>query len=202
MRLDLRFSARPLEEFWCQAVTGFVFQRPNVTTGPMAGLNAKMADSLTDLIEKEVWTGKKDESFLMATQSMIKADKLLFYGLGEFSDFSVSVLIKGAVELGISLDKLGIDEFAVLIPETDSRVREYLSHLRTSACHLVEPFLKKHKDDPDYLLRIFYSVEGDLIPVLGPLVKELRKHFTDRLDFTIVVDNPTVLEAETVAISD
>ena len=40
MKLDLRFSERPIEDFLCEAVAALVFQKPRVTEGVLSGLNA------------------------------------------------------------------------------------------------------------------------------------------------------------------
>ena len=52
MKLDLRFSERPLEDIWCQAVVALVFQKPNLAGGVLSGLNEKMVGFLTYLEEK------------------------------------------------------------------------------------------------------------------------------------------------------
>ena len=194
MRLDLRFSERPLEDLWCQAVTALVFQRPEVTKGALSGLNDKMAGSLADLVEKEIWTGKRGESFLLASQNMINSEKLLFYGLGQGQDYDNSILEHGIRELGSTLDKIGVNEFGIHIPVAEGVEEEYDSHIELSARHIVEPFFKNHNNDPDFLLKIINSVESDHMDIIAQVEKRLRKHFTPILDFSIIIDrNPEVL---------
>ena len=113
MRLDLRFSDRPIESLWCQAVAAFVFHRPDISSGVLLALNEKMSGTLTELVEKGVWTGEKDESFLLAPQNMIRAGKLLFHGLGQSSEYTIPVLEDGVIKLGSALDNMGVDEFGI-----------------------------------------------------------------------------------------
>ena len=81
MKLDLRFSDRPLESLWCQAVAALVFRGPDLTEGALFGLNEKMAGFLSDLQERGFWTGRRGESILVASQDAIRAEKILLKGL-------------------------------------------------------------------------------------------------------------------------
>jgi hypothetical protein len=94
MRLDLRFSTRPLEDLWCQAVAVLVFQGPSMEKGVLSGLNKKMSGFLTNLVEKGLWTGETGENFLLATQNMIKAEKVVLHGMGPKTQFNEEILIK------------------------------------------------------------------------------------------------------------
>ena len=119
MKLDLRFSDRPLEDLLCQAVAALVFQRPHVTESVLSGLNEKMGGTLADLEEKGIWTGAKGENVLLASQGTIGAEKILLHGLGQRSDWDVSLLSDGIMALGSALDKIEIKEFGIEAPQQD-----------------------------------------------------------------------------------
>jgi hypothetical protein len=170
-------------------VAALVFQRPDISAGALLGLNEKMSGTLTKLVEKGAWTGERDESFLLASQNMIKADKLLFHGLGRESDYEIPVLEDGIRKLGSALDNMGVDEFGVNIPVLKGNTAEYASHLECATRHIVSPFLENHKNDPDFLLKIIFSVEKGLMFILNPVVSRLREYFTPIIDFSIIIDH-------------
>ena len=90
---------------------------------------------------------------------MIKADKLLFHGLGPRSEFSTSVLKKEVGNLGSALDKLGVSEFGIHLPVIEGLEVEYGSHLELSAKSLLRAYYKRHKDEPDFNLKVIFSVD-------------------------------------------
>lgn len=191
MKLDLRFSNRPLEDLWCQAVVAFVFQSPDVEGGALSNLNKKMVGSLIELEKKGLWTGARGETFLLAAQSMIKSDKVLFYGLGQSSDFDMARLEEGVRALGPVLDKIEVKEFGIHIPVVEGLEEAHTTYLESSAQLLVDQFLENHGNEPDFLLKIIFSVEDDLMDRLSPMVSRLREHFTSLLDFSIIIDRET-----------
>jgi len=189
MRPDIRFSDRPLEDLWCQAVTVLVFQRPSINMDTLSSLNRKMTGTLTNILESERWTGKRGENFLIATNNMIKADKLLFRGLGPRSKFSTSVLKKEVGNLGSTLDKLGVSEFGIHIPVTEGLEVEYGSHLELSAKSLLKTYFINHKDEPDFNLKIIFSLEIKFMDILDPIIKRLKRYLKPLPDFSIIIDN-------------
>ena len=191
MKLDLRFSDCPLEDLLCQAVAALVFQRPLVTEGVLSGLNEKMGGSLADLEEKGMWTGAKGENVLLASQGTIKAEKVLLRGLGQRSDWDVSLLSDGIMALGSALDKIEIKEFGIQIPLFEDLEGEYIPHLELSARHIVDPFLENHRSESDYLLKIIFSVKNDLGDPLSSMVKRLKEYFHSLLDFSIITERGT-----------
>jgi hypothetical protein len=199
MRPDIRFSYRPLEDIWCQAVSVLVFQRPSVNMGALSSLNRKMIGGLSRLLEDERWTGNRGENFLVATQNMIKAEKLLFHGLGPQSEFSTSVLKEEAGKLGNTLDKLGINEFGVHVPVIEGLEAEYASHIEASAKGLLRAYYRKHKEEQDFDLKIIFSVETRFMDTLDSIVKRLRKYLRTIPDSSVIIDNknrPRMQETE------
>jgi hypothetical protein len=180
----LRFSDRPIEDLLCEAVAALVFQRPRVTESLLSGLNAKMGGALADLEEKGIWTGARGENLLLASQGTIRADKILLRGLGQRSDWDVSILSDGIMALGSALDKIGIKEFGIQIPFGD-----YITHLELSARQIVDPFLENHRMESDYLLTAIFSVKNDFgDPLLSAMVNRLKEYFHPLLDFSVVMD--------------
>jgi len=187
MRLDLRFSDRPLENIWCQAVVALVFEGPYLTRGNLSGLNEKMAGFLTHIEEKRFWTGMRGETVLLASQNKIKAEKILLKGLGETSCYDTYLLADRIKEVSSVLDKLAVNEFAIHVPIVEGLETQYLSHLEVSALHLVIPFLEKYHNDSNFILKIIFSVEKYFTSYLTQLVSRLREQFSSQLDFSIVV---------------
>lgn len=187
MRLDLRFSDRPLESLWCEAVVALVFQGPDLLGGMLSGLNDKMTGFLTYLEEKGFWTGTRGETILLASQDAIRADKILLKGLGESADYDTKDLADQVREVSATFDKIDIREFGIHIPIVERLEEEYPNHLELSARHLVDPFLQNHQNEPDFMLKIIFSVEKCTRDILNPVASRLREYFVSLLDFSIVI---------------
>jgi len=198
MRLDLRFLNRPLGDIWCQAVVVFVIQKSSMTSDVLFHLNEKMGGSLVDILNKGLWTGDRGENFLFATQDAIKAGKLLLRGLGTEESFGIEVLKKEASETGAILDKININEFGIHISKSEGRENEYGSFLETAATSLVETFYNTHRDDPDYLLKLFFSIGKDFMHDLDPVVSRLKGSFGPLLEFSIITDRQSKMGLEVI----
>jgi hypothetical protein len=188
MKLDLRFLNRPVEDLWCQAIVLLVFQGPSIVNEVLLNINDKMGGSLSDIINMGVWTGERGENFLLATQDAIRADKLMMRGLGPEGEFGIEVLIKEISETGSVLDRMGVKEFGINLPSADGRVSEYGLYLETAAIGLVEAFYNRHRDDPDFLLKIFFSIDKDSMNAVDPLIKRLKENMRPGLDFSVISD--------------
>ena len=191
MKLDLRFSERPLEELWCQAVVALVFQEPDVESGAITGLNGKMAGFLTSLEERGFLTGAGGEAILLAGQSMVMAEKILLRGLGKSSDYGVKCLVDVVREVGLSLDRLKVNEFGIHIPILEGLEAEYPSHLELSARQLVESFLENHEGESSFFLKVIFSLEKRFGGVLKPMVNRLRDHLSSFCELSIIIDRET-----------
>ena len=189
MKLDLRFTARPLEEVWCEIVVAFVFEGA-VENGDCAfGIDAKTSGYLTSLKKRGFWKGGEGDTLLLASQGMIKADKILLKGLGARLDFTPGLLCLRIKETGIAVDKMAVSDIGIRIPIAQGEGSEYTSMLEAACVHLVEPFLINHGDEPDFLLKIVFSVNTGQIGGLESMVRRLKEHFGSRLDHTIIFDN-------------
>lgn len=198
MKLDLRFSDRPLESLWCQAVTALVFKDANLTGGALSGLNEKMAGFLTDLQVKGFWTGGRGETVLLASQDAIRADKILLKGLGESADYDTQLLVNHVREVGTTFHKMGIREFGIHIPIFQGLEREYPSHLEMCARQVPNPFFKHHRGESDFILKIIFSVENCTGEILGPVTGRLREYFDLQVDFSVLIDLESENQRETM----
>ena len=192
MKLDLRFSDRPLESLWCQAVAALVFQGPDLTEGALFGLNEKMAGFLSQLQKRGFWTGSRGESILVASQDAIRAEKILLKGLGESRDYDVKLLVTHIREVGSTFNKMEINEFGIHIPVFQGLEEEHASHLEICARQVANPFFQHHRRESDFMLKIIFSVENYAGKVLRAVAGRLREYFDLQAEFSVVID----LEAE------
>jgi len=188
MKLDLRFTARPLVEVWCETVVAFVFEGA-VENGDRAfGLDVKTMGYLSSLKKRGFWTGEEGDTLLVASQGMIKANKILLKGLGARRYFTPGLVSHRMKEIGIALDKMAVSDIGIRIPVAQGESFESTSMFEAACVHLVEPFLISHGDEPDFLLKIVFSVNADQIGELESMVRPLKEHFRSRLDHTIIFD--------------
>jgi hypothetical protein len=185
MRLELRFSKRPLESLSCQAVVILAFSDPDLPKGDLAVLYERMAVSWSDLEESGFWAGVCGETLLLASQGAIKADKILIKGLGESAVFDTIDLTDRIGEVGATLDGIGVREFGIHIPVVGDSEEAHASYLELAARHLVEPFLEHHQDEADFALKIFFSVRTYPSAMLTPVILRLRGSFPSIKDLSI-----------------
>jgi hypothetical protein len=198
MKLDLRFSDRPLESLWCKAVAALVFQGPDLTEGALFGLNEKMAGFLSHLQEKGFWTGSRGETVLLASQDAIRAEKILLKGLGESTDYDVQLLVSHIREVGTTFNKMEIKEFGIHIPVLQGSEEDQASHLEICARQVANPFFQNHRGESDFLLKIIFSVENCTDEILGPVAGRLREYFDLQVDFSVVIDLETENQIDTI----
>jgi len=197
MRPDIRFTDRPLEDLWCQAVTVLVFQSPSMKMDVLSSLNEKMTGTMANILEDGLWTGDRGEDFLFAGEDMIKSEKLLCHGLGPRSEFSISLLEEEVRNVGSTLDKMGVSEFGIHVPVTEGLEAEYGSHLELTAKGLLDTYYKNHKDEPDFNLKIIFSVGIKFMDILDPVVERLRSYLDQIPDFSIIIDKNRTQTQET-----
>lgn len=187
MRLDLRFSNRPIEDLWCQALLALVLQRPGLVRGRLSGLNEKMTGFLTHLEESGFWTAKKGETLLLASQNRIKADKVLLKGLGGRDEYNTPLMGDQVREASAIFDRIDVREFGIHIPMVEGFEEEYPAQLDLASRQMVSPFLENHQKEPDFLLKVIFSVEKCTTDILNPVAARLREYFLPLLEFSIVI---------------
>ena len=185
MRLELRFSKRPLESLSCQAVVILAFSDPDLPKGDLAGLYERMAGCWPDLEESGFWANVRGETLLLASQGTIKTDKILIKGLGESAVFDTIDLTDRIGEVGATLDGIGVREFGIHIPVVADSKEAHASHLELAARHLVEPFLEHHRNEADFTLKIIFFVGTYPSAMLTPVILKLRGSFASIKDLFI-----------------
>jgi len=185
MRLELRFSKRPLEGLSCQAVVILAFSDPDLPKGDLAALYDRMTGFWPDLEKTGFWAGTPGETLLLASQGVIGADKMLIKGLGESAVFDTIDLTDRMAEVGATLDGIGVREFGIHIPIMADSDEAHSSHLELAARHLVEPFLDHHQGEAGFTLKIIFSVGTYPSAMLTPVILRLRAHFSSIQDLFI-----------------
>jgi hypothetical protein len=188
MRLEIRFSNRPLESLVCPAVAILTFSNPDSEKGMPSGLYDRMRGFWPCLEETDFWSGARGETLLLASDGLISADKILLKGLGESTAFDAINLTDRVGEVGAALDGIGVREFGISIPTEADFEEAYASQLELAARHLVEPFLENHQDDAHYRLKIIFSLGAFPLATLTPVILRLRRHFASIKDLFIGED--------------
>lgn len=188
MKLDLRFSERPLEELWCEAVVSLVFQRRFLTHGILAGLDDKLSGFLRTLEERGLWTGTYGENLLVASQGMIKAEKVLLCGLGPAADGDPAGLAGRVEEAGVALLKMRIRDFGIHIPVMEGWESEYPNQLESAVRRIVDPYLQTHRQDEEYRLKIVFSLERFIMGSMLPVAQRIREGVDPDMEVSVVLE--------------
>jgi hypothetical protein len=198
MKLDLRLTHRFLDQLWCQAVVVFLFEDSSLQKEYLSKINKTLASSLTPLIDTRFITGKRDELILIAPQERIKAEKLLFVGLGPVSGFSGRILPAVTRRLSSSLDKLNVNEFCIMVPRFDGGKMDYEKFVRSTIRGITNHYAKRKKDAVDFILKVLVSVEEDMFSSMQSLQQSLRRYLDPHMEYTIVIDDSRGLRSEKV----
>ena len=150
MRLELRFSKRPLEVLTCQAVVILAFSDPDSPNGDLASFYNRMTGFWPDLEKTGFWGASPGETLLLASQGVIGAEKVLFKGLGESAAFDIVDLTDRMAEIGATLDGIGIRDFGIHIPIIADSYEVHSKHLELAARHLLEPYLEHHEGEAGF----------------------------------------------------
>ncbi len=144
-----------------------------------------MSGSLTELLEKRFLTGEREEVVLIATQEKIRADKLVFVGLGPERDHSSRNLPRIMERLVSALGKLKLTEFGISIPRTEGMREEYGELLKSIIFNMANLFFSNKNKEQGYPLKIIISVDKLLFPGLGDLERNLRSSLDPVMDYSI-----------------
>ena len=185
MRLELRFSKRPLEDLSCQAVVILAFSDPDLPKGDLASLYDRITGLWPDLEKRGFWAGTPGETLLLASQGVIGAEKILFKGLGERAFFDTIDLTDRVGEIGATLNGIGVVDFGIHIPIAADSHEIHSSHLELAARYLVDAFLEHHQLEVGYALKIIFSVGAYPSTMLTQVILRLRAHFSSIQDLFI-----------------
>jgi hypothetical protein len=188
MKLDLRLTHRFLDQLWCQAIVVFLFEPTSRQEEYLSKINKALASSLTPLIDTHFITGKKGELILIAPQYRIKAEKLLFVGLGPASNYSARILPGVARKVSSALGRLQLDEFCITIPVFEAQNRQYETFVRSMVCGTVDHYEQEKKGVVDFILRVFVSIDRDVCSNMQSLEQSLRSYLDPHKEYTIVID--------------
>lgn len=188
MKLDLRFSERALEDLWCDAVVALVFQRRFLIPGALAGLDGKLGGFLGRLEERRIWTGAHGEDLLVASQGMIKAGKVLLWGLGPSLDCDFACMAHRVEEAGMALAKMHVQDLGIHVPMLEGRESEYPSHLETAVRRLVAPYLREYRQDSEYRLKAVFSLERFMRGPVLPAAESIREGFGPDIEVSVVFE--------------
>ena len=188
--MDLRLTHRCLDQLWCQAVVAFVFEDDSLLTGYLSRLNEKLAGSLAQLIDIHFLTGRRGELLLLASQERIKADKLLFVGLGPLTSFSRKTLSSVMRNVSSTLERLKLHEFGITVPWIEGMKTGYGELIKSTIGNLVKYYSMNKGGVADFSLKVFLSIEERFFSDLQSLDQELRRYLDPPVaDYTIVIDS-------------
>jgi len=190
MRLDIRLTHRFLDQLWCQAVVAFLFKDASLRTGYLSRLDEKLTGDLSQLIDTNFLTGKQDELILIASQERIKADKLLFVGLGSPRSYSFEVLSSAIKKISSTLEKLGLYEFGIMVPWVKGIRADYIELTRLTIITLIGYYGIHKRDAANLLLKIIVTIDEKMSHDLQSLEQELRAYLDlTASDYSIAIDN-------------
>lgn len=190
MRLDLRLTHRCLDQLWCQAVVVFVFEDDSLLTGYLSRLNEKLTGALTQLVDVHFLTGRRGELLLVASQERIKADKLLFVGLGPLTRFSSKTLSSVMRNVSLTLERLKLHEFGIMMPWIEEMKTDYVELITATIHNLVEYYSMSERGVTVSWLKVFLSIDERFFGDLHALGQQLRGCLDPPgADYTMVIDD-------------
>ncbi len=190
MRLDLRLTHRFLDQLWCQAVVAFLFNDASLLTGYLCRLDEKLTGTLTQLVDTNFLTGKRDELILIASQERIKAEKLLFVGLGSPKNYSFDVLSSAIKKISSTLERLALYEFGIMVPWIKGIKADYIELTKLTIRNLVDCYGIHKRDAVNVSLKVIFTIDEKIFPDLQSLEQDVRT-FLDLpvSDYSIAIDN-------------
>ena len=190
MKLDLRLTHRFLDQLWCQAVVAFLFNDASLLTGYLSRLDEKLTGTLTQLVDTNFLTGKRDELILIASQERIKAEKLLFVGLGSPKNYSFDVLSSAIKKISSTLERLALYEFGIMVPWIKGIKADYIELTKLTIRNLVDCYGIHKRDAVNVSLKVIFTIDKKIFPDLQSLEQEVRT-FLDlpASDYSIAIDN-------------
>jgi len=190
MKLDLRLTYRFLDQLWCQAVVAFLFKDKSLLTGYLSRLDEKLTGTLTQLIDTNFLSGKRDELILVASQQRIKADKLLFVGLGSPKSYSFEILSAAIKRISSTLEKLELYEFGIMVPWVKAIKIDYTELIKYTIINFIDYYSIHKRDAVNFSLKVIFTVDEKNFPDLQSLRRELKTYLNlPASDYSIAIDN-------------
>jgi len=190
MKLDLRLTHRFLDQLWCQAVVAFLFKDKSRLTGYLSRFDEKLTGTLTQLIDTNFLSGKRDELILIASQQRIKADKVLFVGLGSPKSYSFEILSAAIKRITSTLEKLELYEFGIMVPWVKGIKIDYTELIKYTLINLIDYYSIHKRDAVNLSLKVIFTIDEKNFPDLQFLRRELRTYLNlPASDYSIAIDN-------------
>jgi hypothetical protein len=188
MKLDIRLTHRFLDQLWCQAIVVFLFEDDFLQKEYLSKINKTLASSLTPLLDTQFITGKRGELTLIAPQDRIKAEKLLFVGLGTVSGYSARILPALTRNLSFSLDRLHINEFCIMVPRFEGKKKQCETFVKSMILGTMSHYENSRKDVVDFTLKILVSIDRELLSNMQSLQQNLKGYLDSHMENTIIID--------------
>ena len=180
-------------------MVAFLFEDDSLLAGYLSRLNEKLAGSLTQLIDRDFLTGKRGELLLVASQERIKADKLLFVGLGPTSSFSSKTLSSAVRNVSSTLERLKLYEFGIMVPWIEEMKTEYMQLIKSTIRNLVKCYSVSKRGAADFSVKVFFCIEEGVLADLQSFGQELGRYLdAPAADYRIVIDDSRGLANEKV----
>ncbi len=190
MKLDLRLTHRFLDQLWCQAVVAFLFKDKSLLTGYLSRFDEKLTGTLTQLLDTNFLSGKRDELILIASQQRIKADKVLFVGLGSPKSYSFEILSAATERISSTLEKLELYEFGIMVPWIKGIKIDYTELIKYTIINLIDYYSIHNRDAVNFSLKVIFTVDETNFPDLQSLRRELKTYLNlPASDYSIAIDN-------------
>lgn len=190
MKLDLRLTHRFLDQLWCQAIVSFLFKDKTHLTEYLSRLDEKLTGTLAKLIEKGFLTGKRDELVLVASQQKIKAEKLLFVGLGSHKNYSIEVLTSAINKTALTLEKLKLYEIGIMVPWIEGIKIDYTDMIKYTINDFIDYYSIHKRAAVNFSLKVLFTVDEKKFSDLQSLRRELRTYLNlPTSDYSIAIDN-------------
>jgi hypothetical protein len=115
-RLDINLAHGSITEARARALVLGIFEGV-VPSGAAADLDARLGGAIADFTRRRMLSGHAGEIFMMpAARHALRAELIVFAGLGRFDRFDASVLQFVGEHVVRTLAQTGIDDFATVLP--------------------------------------------------------------------------------------
>ena len=190
MKLDLRLTHRFLDQLWCQAVVAFLFKDKSLLTGYLTRFDEKLTGTLTQLIDTNFLSGRRHELILIASQQRVKADKVLFVGLGSPKSYSFEILSAAIKRISSTLEKLELYEFGIMVPWVKGIKIDYAELINYTIINFIDYYRIDKRDAVNFSLKVIFTIDEKNSPDLQFLRRELKTYLNlPASDYSIAIDN-------------
>jgi hypothetical protein len=187
MKLDLRFSSRPIEELWCSAVVVPAIKRKPLIRGVIGRLNQKLGRHLEKLELAGFFTGRRGETILIPSGDKIKSQKILLKGLGEEYETEFHSFIDMICEACVLLRNLRICDWGVHLPSKIELIPEQFPLFKDAIVKIVDVYRSSGGEYGYEQLKIIFSIPDRTPLMLEGLSEYLHRSMPSQVDFSMVV---------------